>query len=347
MVKPPRKTTNKNPPILSHEFVLQNHADIVSCVAMAFVIGLMTQPTLPIASIFITLHHNVTGEQPGELPTYLPGFKDGAVVFFYSLICIIVHAIIQEYILDKVSKRLHLSKSKLAVFSTSGQLFAFYTVSTIWGLDIVLKEHLVPDIARIWSEYPAPMYFMFKMYLLVQLAYSLHELPELYFQRVKREEWFNKALYSMASLVLVAIPYILNLNRLLVLLLILHHSAEWMYHLAQLLQTVDKEEKFSKVTRLSSTALQIIARLGSIILAVLTLWYGLALQENQGLDIKSGNFNTPTIRFAVLSGIILLQMYLIFRVISLEISRSKENAAVVQPITKVKAPKKDKPKKSK
>jgi translocating chain-associated membrane protein 1 len=38
-----RKTSSKNPPILSHEFVIQNHADIVSCIAMVFVIGLMVQ----------------------------------------------------------------------------------------------------------------------------------------------------------------------------------------------------------------------------------------------------------------------------------------------------------------
>lgn len=42
MVKP-RKSSSKNPPILSHEFVIQNHADIVSCVAMVFVVGLMFQ----------------------------------------------------------------------------------------------------------------------------------------------------------------------------------------------------------------------------------------------------------------------------------------------------------------
>lgn len=36
-----RKKTNKNPPVLSHEFVVQNHADIVSCMAMVFLLGLM------------------------------------------------------------------------------------------------------------------------------------------------------------------------------------------------------------------------------------------------------------------------------------------------------------------
>lgn len=41
-----RKSSNKNPPIFSHEFVIQNHGDIVSCVAMIFVTGLMMQVSI-------------------------------------------------------------------------------------------------------------------------------------------------------------------------------------------------------------------------------------------------------------------------------------------------------------
>jgi hypothetical protein len=37
----------KNPNFFSHEFVIQNHADIVSCVAMVFVVGLMVQVGWP------------------------------------------------------------------------------------------------------------------------------------------------------------------------------------------------------------------------------------------------------------------------------------------------------------
>ena len=32
---------NKSPPVLSHEFVIQNHADMVSCLAMVILLGLM------------------------------------------------------------------------------------------------------------------------------------------------------------------------------------------------------------------------------------------------------------------------------------------------------------------
>ncbi len=51
MVVKPRKSSSKNPPIFSHEFVIQNHADIVSCVAMLFVVGLMFQVMILIYSI--------------------------------------------------------------------------------------------------------------------------------------------------------------------------------------------------------------------------------------------------------------------------------------------------------
>ena len=57
----------------------------------------------PLASIFIAMHHNVTSIE--ELPygaemLYKSGLKDLCAVFFYTLIGIVVHAVIQEYILD-------------------------------------------------------------------------------------------------------------------------------------------------------------------------------------------------------------------------------------------------------
>ena len=54
------KKKTKNPPFLSHEFVIQNHADIVACVAMVFVLGLMFQMTSSLASVFIVMQHNTT-----------------------------------------------------------------------------------------------------------------------------------------------------------------------------------------------------------------------------------------------------------------------------------------------
>nr|CAH7713297.1 unnamed protein product [Callosobruchus chinensis] len=344
MVKPVRKSSNKNPPILSHEFIIQNHADIVSCIAMVFVVGLMVHATSPIASVFITLQHNVT--EAREIPLYSPGIKDWAGVFFYSLICIVIHAIIQEYVLDKFSKKLHLSKSKLAVFSTSGQLLVFYLVSAGWALDIAVKELFLFDISRLWSDYPSPMSFMLKLYFIIQLAYNLHEIPELYFQKTKKEEYFTKASQSLVALALICVPYFLNFNRLLVCLLALHHIAELFYHGSQLIETVDKEEKFTKATRLVSNTLQLLARLGSIILAILTLWYGLALAEQKPLDLNTGHFNTPYIRLGVLAGILALQMYLTFNVINQEIARSRENK-VATTVPKTKVQKKEKSKKSK
>ncbi|XP_022904148.1 translocating chain-associated membrane protein 1 [Onthophagus taurus] len=345
MVKPVRKNSSKNPPIFSHEFIIQNHADIVSCVAMVIVIGLMVQVTAPIASLFIALQHNVT--EAGEVPLYGPGYKDWAAVFFYSLICIVIHAIIQEYVLDKVSKRLHLSKSKLAIFTNSGQLAVFYLCSTIWGFDIVLRERFIPEISLIWNNYPSPMTFMMKLYFIVQLAYCLHELPELYFQKVKKEEYTSRITRSLAGVVLITIPYFLNFNRLLICLLVLHYASELVLHIGQLIQTVDRDDKFTKVTGIVSKIVLNLARLGSIIIAVLTLWFGLAQGEQQELNIQTGYFNTPLIRLAILGGILALQMYLTFNYINQELQLIAKNSESSGGAVASKGKKKDKSKKTK
>lgn len=78
------KKDKKNPPILSHEFVIQNHADIVSCVAMVFVVGLMMQvsstqilsrsersPSMlsTLSSTFFRVLSSFIHEHPTKLPT--------------------------------------------------------------------------------------------------------------------------------------------------------------------------------------------------------------------------------------------------------------------------------------
>jgi len=198
----------------------------------------------------------------------------------------------------------------------------------------------------LWADYPAPLSFMMKLFLIVQLAYCLHDLPELYFQRTKKEEYASKAGQSIAALVLIAVPYFLNFNRLLMCLLVLHYISELVHHIGQLIQTVDKDEKFAKATRLVSSVVLILARLGSVVLAVVTLWYGLALGEQKEFDIQAGYFNIAAIRLGVLAGILVLQLYHTFNFISQEVARVRESKAFIT-VQRNKPQKKDKYKKSK
>ena len=49
------------------------------------------------------MHHNATPVEEltyGQEMTYTTGLKDLCAVFFYTLIGVVVHAVIQEYILD-------------------------------------------------------------------------------------------------------------------------------------------------------------------------------------------------------------------------------------------------------
>ena len=321
------KKTGKNPPILSHEFVIQNHADIVSCVAMVFVLGLMFQVSTPLATVFIAIHHNVSVPvevQPGnfmDVTFYTPGVKDMAAVFFYFLIAIVMHAIIQEYLLDKVNRRLHLSKVKHAKFDESGQLFIFYVISLFFAGDILYRENML-NLPSLWEGYPHNnMSFMFKFFFIVQIAYWLHIFPELYFQKTKKEDMSSKIQYATLYLAFIVPAYYMRFNRVCLVLLFINYLAEAVYHGCRILAYAEKSGVAKKIFKLGDL-LFVVGRLGSVILAVLTFWYGLAKapKEEQVLDFAAGNFNTGLIRLNCLIAVCSLQAFLMYKFIIFQVS---------------------------
>ncbi|XP_063219110.1 translocating chain-associated membrane protein 1 [Bacillus rossius redtenbacheri] len=329
-----RKQASKTPQIFSHEFIIQNHADIVSCVAMIFVIGLMVQATSSFAYMFIAVHHNTSAEESAprdgfEPVLYMYGWKDACAVFFYFLICIVMHAIVQEYILDKISRKLHLSKVKHSKFNESGQLVTFYVMSVLWGGDIIFRENFLLNIPSLWEGYPHnQMTFMFKFYFIIQMAYWLHCYPELYFQKTKREEMMPRIRYATLGFFYVLAAYLLNFTRIGICLLVLHYISEAAFHVARLIYFVDKAENGSKAGYLVANVVFVFVRLGSIIISVLTFWYGLSLNPNQALDITTGNFNTFFVRVGALAAVCLLQAWLMWNFITFHLKKLREQTAV-------------------
>merc|ERR1719458_2495281 len=223
------------------------------------------------------MHHNVTAPvevQPGvlqDLTFYTAGLKDIPAVFFYLLISVVMHAIIQEYLLDKVNKKLHLSKVKYGKFNESGQLLAFYLVSLIWGGDLLLRENIL-NVASLWEGYPHNnMTFLF--------------------------------------------------TRLSLVLLVIHYLAEAVFHLCRLLAYTEKTGVSNKLFKLGDL-LFVLARLSSVILAVLTFWFGLAKvpAEQQVVDTAEGNFNTGLLRLNCLVAVCFLQAWMMWNWIMFQVT---------------------------
>ncbi|XP_003692806.1 translocating chain-associated membrane protein 1-like 1 [Apis florea] len=341
-----RKNSNKNPPIFSHEFIIQNHGDIVSCVAMIFVTGLMIQATSPWAYTFIAIHHNITSdvEDPTMPMKYTTGWKDACAVFFSFLITIVMHAVFQDYIFDKVSKRLHLSKVKLAKFNESSQLVLFYILSVIWGIDIIIRENLLLNIISLWKEYPIPLSFSSKLFFIGQLAYWLHCYPELYFQRVKKEDIPPRIVQATIGFLSILAAYIFNFQQVGILLLVPHYIGDAMLHGARLIHFVGKKEKITKMAFLVANSTYIFVRVATLTIAMLVFLYGLGQMESV-FDYAVGNFNIPIIRFTALSYIVIFQIYLSYIFISKQLKRARENVVPVQ--TTVKSKQKSKKKEGK
>ncbi|KTG35199.1 hypothetical protein cypCar_00035093 [Cyprinus carpio] len=170
------------------------------------------QTTAKTAILFIQPQYNIsTMSTDGEVSLYLYGWKDCATVVFYLCITIILHAVVQEYVLDKVNRRLHLSKSKNTKFNESGQLCVFYLVSSLWSLYVIATEGYLLRPSSLWENYPhVHLRFQVKFFYLTQLAYWCHALPELYFQKVRKEEIPRQLQYISLYLLHILAAYLLK-----------------------------------------------------------------------------------------------------------------------------------------
>ncbi|GFO03988.1 translocating chain-associated membrane protein 1-like [Plakobranchus ocellatus] len=327
----PRRSKNtKSPQIFSHEFFIQNHADIVSCIAMVFVIGLIFQATTPIASLFITLQHNqtindsVTGD---STIVYGTGSRDLFTVCFYCLVCIVVHAVIQEYLLDKLNRKMHLSKVKHSKFNESGQLLVFFLASALWGADLFFRENYITSVNQLWEGYPHnQLPFIVKFFFIIQISYWLHNFPELYFQKVRKEEIPSRVQYTALYLSLIAAAYFLNFNRVALCLLVLHYTAEFLYHTALLCHYSEKTDLAASIFMVFDV-LFVLVRLGSFTLAVLTFWIGLAQSNQASIDLVTGNYNTNFVRMVSLAAVCLSQAGLMWNFITFQLRKFREKSA--------------------
>uniref|UniRef100_A0A8C2JU24 Translocation associated membrane protein 2 n=1 Tax=Cyprinus carpio TaxID=7962 RepID=A0A8C2JU24_CYPCA len=292
---------NKSYPFFSQEFLIQNHADIVFSLVICILIGLMFETTAKTAILFIQPQYNIsTMSTDGEVSLYLYGWKDCATVVFYLCITIILHAVVQEYVLDKVNRRLHLSKSKNTKFNESGQLCVFYLVSSLWSLYVIATEGYLLRPSSLWENYPhVHLRFQVKFFYLTQLAYWFHALPELYFQKVRKEEIPRQLQYISLYLLHILAAYLDNKDLYNVTKKNLFHISMWSIGF-------------------------VLTRMITLTLMFLAVGFGLARAENQTLDLEAGNFNTLPIRLLVLFVVCFTQSWLLWKFFRFQLSRTRE-----------------------
>ncbi|XP_066554810.1 translocating chain-associated membrane protein 2 isoform X2 [Amia ocellicauda] len=275
---------NKSYPFFSQEFLIQNHADIVFCLVVFILIGLMFEATAKTAFLFILPQYNSSISIPeGEVSVYHCGWRDCVTILFYFLITIILHAVVQEYVLD---------------------------------------EGYLLNLSSLWENYPhVHLRFQVKFFYLFQIAYWLHALPELYFQKVRKEEIPRHLKYISLYLLHISLAYLLNLTRVGLVLLFLQYLSELGFHVARLFYFTD--ESHHKLFDMWAVGF-ILTRMVTLTLSVLAVGFGLGRVESQGMDWEAGNFNTLPLRMAVLLLVCLTQAWLLWKFIRFQLRRWRE-----------------------
>lgn len=135
-----------------------------------------------------------------------------------------------------------------------------------------------------------------------------------------------KCVHPTLYLVFIIGGYVLNLNRLLIALIILHYVAELCFHAARLLYLIGKENVANSVFTVWNIIF-IAARLATVTLSVLTLWFGLGATSKGKVDIKKGDFNTLLVRANALLAVGLLQGWLMWNFINFHLKRRRKDGS--------------------
>lgn len=171
-------------------------------------------------------------------------------------------------------------------------------MSCVWGLDVIIREGYFSQLSLLWDRYPEhPMIFLHKLFFVIQLAYYFHMLPELYLQKVKKEDQQTKIIHAICSFSFIALAYFLGFQRIALALLTLHYANEVVSHVFQLIDIFDRDEKLTKLHYINHSIF-IATRFGSMLLAILTLHYGIESSAKTKL---------------ALGAVMALQGFLIFR----------------------------------
>lgn len=182
---------------------------------------------------------------------------------------------------------------------------------------------------RIWSGYPAEhrvMSISYKMFFIFQISYWLHQFPEFYLQKLKRDEIRQKTFHTVTYLAFITAAYFLNFTRVGMVLLSLDYLSQLIFHVTRLAHFLGKKNFSLPMFKVFNIAF-VLLRFFSVVIAVMTFWYGLRQTEAPFIDISAGSFNTPAIRLNMLLAIVLVQLYLLYTFVSFHMGRFRESHA--------------------
>jgi translocating chain-associated membrane protein 1 len=206
------------------------------------------------------------------------------------------------------------------------------------------ENYFQSGLEYLWRDYPyTGMTLWTKLYFIIQISYWLHNYPELYLEKIRKEDIPARIIYTSLYLITILYVYLTRFWRISLVLLTIQYFIEIFSHSSRLAHFYATTKTNSHTAKLVSTYLFkiwnfifIFGRLVSVVLTWLTFWFGLKSSSVNKISFTTTpndnntvheailifNFNTPTIRLFTLVTTVALQFWLVWNFIQVEKAQS-------------------------
>merc|ERR1712176_1648731 len=145
--------------------------------------------------------------------------------------------------------------------------------------------------------------------------------------KTKREEISDKVTVYTLYLIFITSAYVMSGSHIAMVLLAIHYIPEALFNLTRLIHCAGKTD-LSQHGFLIWAVTFLLARIATISLTILIVWFGLGKSQIEKIDFVSGNFNTQTIRVAWLAAVVLVQAWMAWNFIMFQVQRYRESMPV-------------------
>lgn len=309
LLKPKKGSVVKYSDNVVVDICVRHAGDVAASICLVFIAMYNFAPFAKIGAKFVSAQHNITDATPTDPVYYISGKQDIMLLFFAVMAAVTIQDALKDLLFDSIAKHFSLPKANQAVFSANLYSVFVFGAFAVTSLQSVVSERYLIDRHLLWEDYPHAMVLGTKVFYIAHIAANLGAALYDVINKIRVPATKTNHVANLITAAIISLGYILNFNRVGIVLLSLYDTQAALGALVGVVQQLSLQPKkakgkgmnyanMAKTLATVNNVVSLFAATAHVFISALVFSYGLPTVVYT--EPEEGDFNTPIIRsFAI------------------------------------------------